>query len=74
MLSYQLHSILLGEGANSGFTLSKTPLRCSESLPFLKATRYVLWYVLPRWRGRFHSFKTCEKISFSTLILVITCR
>ena len=53
-LYYILHSILLWEGANSGLTLSKIPLRYSESLPLLEAIWNVLWHGLPRWRSRHH--------------------
>ena len=49
------------ERTNSGFTLSKNNLRYSESLPLLEASRNVLWYVLPRWRGHIHSFKTYKQ-------------
>ena len=40
--------------------------------PLMEATKNVLWYVLPRWRGFLHSSKHVNKIGSSTLILVVT--
>ena len=54
----QTNKRMLWERAYSRFIQSKTPLRYSETFPLLKATRNVLWYVLPWWWGRLDTFKT----------------
>ena len=72
-LSVLVHSILPWEGENSGFTLSKTPLRYSESLPVLEATKNELWYVFLDGEVVFIHSKHVNKIGSSTLILVVTC-
>ena len=58
-LSVQINSLLLWESANSGLTLSLTPLRYCKSKPLIETKMSVLWYVLSSWTGFLHSFKTC---------------